>query len=134
MVNLPHPEGLRAMLSGSAEIQSQFTSMPFQNQALEVPGTRIVLNSYDIMGGPNTALMVWTTKKFRDENPRATRPSSTPCGRPRTSSTPTGAAPPNCTRAESGGKENADKIFALISDPGVRYTMAPSGCCRSRSS
>jgi hypothetical protein len=70
MVNLPHPEGLRAMLSGSAEIQSQFTSPPFQNQALEA-GARVVLNSYDIMGGPNTFLMVWTTKKFRDENPKS---------------------------------------------------------------
>ena len=70
MVNLPHPEGLRALLSGSKEITSQFTSPPFQNTALENPGIRTVLNSYDIMGGPNTFLMVWATKKFRDENPK----------------------------------------------------------------
>ena len=37
MVNLPHPEGLRALLSGSKEITSQFTSPPFQNTALENP-------------------------------------------------------------------------------------------------
>ena len=30
-----------------------------------------MLNSYDVMGGPNTFLMVWSTKKFRDENPKA---------------------------------------------------------------
>jgi hypothetical protein len=40
MVNLPHPEGLRAMLSGVGEIQSQFTSPPFQNQALEAERAR----------------------------------------------------------------------------------------------
>jgi NitT/TauT family transport system substrate-binding protein len=27
--------------------------------------------------------------------------------------------------AEGGGKENADRILALMSDPQVRYTMAP---------
>jgi len=88
MVNLPHPEGLRAMLSGQGELQSQFTSPPFQNQALEA-GARVVLNSYDIMGGPNTFLMVWTTSKFRSENPRtykavlnALREDPGPDGRP----------------------------------------------------
>ena len=70
MVNLAHPDGLRAMLSGSGEIQSQFTSPPFQNTAIE-SGARPVLNSYDIMGGPNTFLMVWSTSKFRVENPRS---------------------------------------------------------------
>jgi len=70
MVKLPHPEGLRALLSGSGEITSQFTSPPFQNRALENPAIHTVLNSYDIMGGPNTFLMVWATGKFRKENPK----------------------------------------------------------------
>ena len=39
-------------------------------KSLENPGVRVVLNSYDVMGGPNTFLMVWATKKFRDENPK----------------------------------------------------------------
>src|SRR4029079_13634368 len=70
MVNLPHPEGLRALLSGQGEVNAQFTSPPFQNMALENPAVHTVLNSYDVMGGPNTFLMVWATKKFREENPK----------------------------------------------------------------
>src|SRR5690606_22975894 len=70
MVNLPHPEGLRALLSGAGEITSQFTSPPFQYYALAEPGIHTVLNSYDIMGGPNTFLMVWSTEKFRSANPK----------------------------------------------------------------
>ena len=78
MVNLPHPEGLRALLSGSTEITAQFTSPPFQNTALENPAIHTVLNSYDVMGGPNTFLMVWATKQVpRRESRRPTRPSST---------------------------------------------------------
>jgi NitT/TauT family transport system substrate-binding protein len=29
-----------------------------------------VLNSYDVWGGPQTFVLVWTTSKFREQNPR----------------------------------------------------------------
>ncbi|HEX6633765.1 MAG TPA: hypothetical protein VF038_07330, partial [Usitatibacter sp.] len=70
MVKLTHPEGLRALLSGQGEVTAQFTSPPFQNIALENPKIHTVLNSYDVMGGANSFLMVWSTSKFREENPK----------------------------------------------------------------
>ncbi|MBL8347697.1 MAG: ABC transporter substrate-binding protein [Rubrivivax sp.] len=124
MVNLAHPEGLRAMLSGSAEIQSQFTSPPFQNRALEA-GARVVLNSYDIMGGPNTFLMVWSTAKFRNENPLSYK-SMVDALREATeliNANKRKAAEQYV--AEGGGKESVDSILAIMSDPQVRYTLAP---------
>jgi NitT/TauT family transport system substrate-binding protein len=124
MVNLPHPEGLRAMLSGSAEIQSQFTSPPFQNQALEA-GARVVLNSYDIMGGPNTFLMVWTTKKFRDENPKTYKALLDALREATDSINADKRRAAELYVKEGGGKENVDRILALMSDPQVRYTLAP---------
>lgn len=124
MVNLPHPEGLRAMLSGSGEIQSQFTSPPFQNQALE-QGARVVLNSYDIMGGPNTFLMVWTTTKFRDENPKSYKAIVDALREATDFINANKRRAAEMYVAEGGGKENADRILALMSDPQVRYTMAP---------
>jgi NitT/TauT family transport system substrate-binding protein len=125
MVNLPHPEGLRALLSGSKEITSQFTSPPFQNTALENPEIRTVLNSYDIMGGPNTFLMVWATKKFRDENPKSYRAVVDALKEA------TDAINADKKRAaeiyvkEGGGKESVDKLLAIMNDPQVRYQMAP---------
>ena len=124
MVNLPHPEGLRAMLSGSAEIKSQFTSPPFQNQALEA-GATVVLNSYDIMGGPNTFLMTWTTKKFRDENPKSYKAIVDALREATDSINANKKRAAEMYVAEGGGKENVDKILALMNDPQVRYTMAP---------
>ena len=64
--NLSHPDGLAAFLSGK-EITAYFSSPPFQYQALEKPGVRRILNSYDISGGPATFLVAWATGKFRDE-------------------------------------------------------------------
>ncbi len=124
MVNLPHPEGLRAMLSGSGEIKSQFTSPPFQNEALD-KGARVVLNSYDIMGGPNTFLMVWTTKKFRDENPKSYKAIVDALREATDSINANKRRAAEMYVAEGGGKENVDKILALMNDPQVRYTLAP---------
>jgi len=125
MVNLPHPEGLRALLSGSKEITSQFTSPPFQNTALENPEIHTVLNSYDIMGGPNTFLVVWATKKFRDENPKSYQAVVDAMKEA------TDAINADKKRAaevyvkEGGGKESVDKLLKIMNDPQIRYQMAP---------
>jgi NitT/TauT family transport system substrate-binding protein len=68
-VNLSHPDGLTALLSGQ-QITASFLAPPFQYRALE-KGMHKVLSSYDIMGGPASFLSVWSTGKFRAENPKA---------------------------------------------------------------
>ena len=125
MVNLPHPEGLRALLSGQGEVTAQFTSPPFQNTALENPAVRTVLNSYDIMGGPNTFLMVWSTKKFRDENPKTFKAVLDALKEATDSINADKKRAAEIYVREGGGKESADKILKLMSDPQVKYTLAP---------
>lgn len=125
MVNLPHPEGLRALLSGQGEINAQFTSPPFQNTALENPQVHTVLNSYDVMGGPNTFLMVWATKKFRDENPKTYKAVVDAMKEATDSVNADKKRAAEIYVKEGGGKESVDKILKLMSDPQVKYTMAP---------
>jgi len=67
-VSMKHPDGATALLSGASEITGHFTAPPFQYQELERPGIRTVLNSFDVLGGPATFNVVWTTAKFRHEN------------------------------------------------------------------
>ncbi|MBS0320200.1 MAG: ABC transporter substrate-binding protein [Proteobacteria bacterium] len=124
MVNLPHPEGLRAMLSGAGEIKSQFTSPPFQEEALE-RGAHVVLNSYDIMGGPNTFLMVWTTEKFRTEHPKEYKALYDALAEATASINANKRHAAELYVAQGGGKESVDKILALMNGPGVSYTLAP---------
>jgi sulfonate transport system substrate-binding protein len=69
-VSMKHPDAMAAMLSGKSEVTAHFGSAPFQYQELEDKRARRVLNSYDVLGGPSTFNIVWTTKKFHDENPR----------------------------------------------------------------
>ncbi len=69
-VSMAHPDGMAAMMSGKSEITAHFTSAPFMYQELEDKRVRRVLSSYDVLGGPSTFNLVWTTSKFHDQNPK----------------------------------------------------------------
>lgn len=70
-VTLPHPEATAALISGGTELTAHFGNPPFQNQILAAnPKARIVLNSYDVLGGPASATVLYATEKFRGDNPK----------------------------------------------------------------
>jgi NitT/TauT family transport system substrate-binding protein len=124
-VKLTHPEGLRALLSGQGEITAQFTSPPFQNIALENPKIHTVLNSYDVMGGPNTFLMVWATDKFRKENPKTYKAVMDAMREATDSINKDKRRAAQIYSDEGGGKEKVDFLLKIMEDPQVHYTLAP---------
>ncbi|HVC10723.1 MAG TPA: ABC transporter substrate-binding protein [Burkholderiales bacterium] len=69
-VSMKHPDGLAALLSPASEIDGHFGSPPFQYEELAHPGIHTVLNSYDVLGGPATFVVVWATSGFRAANPK----------------------------------------------------------------
>jgi NitT/TauT family transport system substrate-binding protein len=70
-VALPHPEATAAIIKGGTEITGHFGNPPFQEQGLAGnPNARIVLKSYDVLGGPSSATVLYATEKFRKESPK----------------------------------------------------------------
>lgn len=69
-VSLPHPDATQALLSHSGSISAHFSNLPFQYQELKDPTIHKVLNSFEILGGPATSVVVFATAKFRRENPK----------------------------------------------------------------
>ena len=70
-VAVPHPDATAAIIKGGTEITAHFGNPPFQDQALAGnPNARIVLNSYDVLGGPSSATVLYATEKFRNDNPK----------------------------------------------------------------
>ncbi|WP_295542178.1 ABC transporter substrate-binding protein [uncultured Pseudacidovorax sp.] len=68
-VSLPHPDATAALIKGGSEINTHFSSAPFYYQALAAnPAVHKVISSYDILGGPATFNVLYTTQKYRDEN------------------------------------------------------------------
>jgi NitT/TauT family transport system substrate-binding protein len=124
-VSLSHPDAQVALLSGSSEITAHFSSPPFQYQQLEKPGIRTVLNSYDVLGGPATFNVVWTTSKFRTENPKlydafvkALDEATAQINRDR-------KAAAEAYLRISKDKDTVADILAMLNDPLIVYTTTP---------
>jgi NitT/TauT family transport system substrate-binding protein len=70
-VALPHPDAAAAIIKGGTEITAHFGNPPFQEQELAGnPQAHIVLDSYQVLGGPASATVLYATEKFRAENPK----------------------------------------------------------------
>jgi NitT/TauT family transport system substrate-binding protein len=70
-VAVPHPDATAAIIKGQNQINAHFGNPPFQQQELAGnPGAHIVLNSYDVQGGPSSSTVLYATEKFRNDNPK----------------------------------------------------------------
>jgi NitT/TauT family transport system substrate-binding protein len=125
-VSMKHPDGMAALLSDASEITAHFTSPPFQYQQLDDPKVRRVLSSYDVLGGPATFNVIWTTSKFRQENPKvyaaflkAFEEAVAEINRDKST-----AADNYIQWAKFKG--NKDLLMKILNDPDVAFTMTPN--------
>lgn len=73
-IALAHPEATAAMLKGGSEISAHFSAPPFQQQEVAGnPAVHVLLNSYDVLGGPSAASVLYATEKYRTDNPKTYR-------------------------------------------------------------
>ena len=70
-VGLSHPDGLLAITNNSGGVDAHFTSSPFHEQEMKIPGMRTLTTNYEILGGPATAVVIAASTKYRDANPKS---------------------------------------------------------------
>jgi NitT/TauT family transport system substrate-binding protein len=68
-LSLAPPDATIGLIAGNAGFNSAFSVPPFQQQQLEHKEIHTVLNSFQVMDGPHTFTVAWTTSRFRDQNP-----------------------------------------------------------------
>jgi NitT/TauT family transport system substrate-binding protein len=126
-VGMNSPDATAALRSGIGEVDVNFSLPPFQYAELKVPGIHTVASSNEIMGGPHTFTLVYTTGAFHDANPKlyraflaAIKEAIDLINRDKS-----GAAKIyiDMTRA----KESVSDIVAILDDPQVKFTMTPEG-------
>jgi NitT/TauT family transport system substrate-binding protein len=124
-VSMPHPDATAALLSGKSEITAHFTSPPFVQQQLKDSRVHKVLSSYDVLGGPHTFNVLYTTAAFGDANPKTVAAIIAALEEANgwIASDPRGAAE-LYIKAE-GSKLAPDFVEAIIRDPDVKFTVAP---------
>lgn len=124
-VSMAPPDATIALLSGAGEIDAVFSVPPFQQQQLEKPGIRTVLNSYDVMDGSHSFTVAWTSARFREQNPilykammAAMTEATDIVNRDR-------RAAAALWIADSHSRLPLDFVDRVVSGPQVRWTMVP---------
>jgi NitT/TauT family transport system substrate-binding protein len=126
-VSMPHPDATAQILSGRSEITAHFTSPPFSQQQLASGKVHQVLNSYDVLGGPHTFNVVYTTTKFINDNPKTIQAFVRGLDR---ANDWIKANPKEATalyiKAENS-KLALDFVESIIRDPNINFTTVPEG-------
>jgi NitT/TauT family transport system substrate-binding protein len=123
---LPHPDAAAAIIAGGTEISGHFGSPPFQEQELaQNPNARIVLNSYEVQGGPSSSTVLYATEKYRKENPKTYRAFTAALAEAAeyASKNPEGAA--DIYLRTNKSKVDRAILLKIIRNPEVQFKISP---------
>lgn len=124
-VSMKHPDGVAAMLSGGAGITSHLTSPPFQQQELQDPNIRRILSSYEVLGGKSTFNNIWTTSRFREENPKTYQAFLNALAEAMELINADKDAAADVFIKQTNSKLDREFIAKIIKDPENEFTMTP---------
>jgi NitT/TauT family transport system substrate-binding protein len=125
-VSLAHPDAMVALMNNTSGVNAHFATSPFYEQEMKLPGARVLTTSYDILGGRASALVVVTTTKFHDANPKlykaflaAEKEAIDMINKDKR------AAAKAYVEIANDRKNTVDDIFAVINDKDYAFTLSP---------
>lgn len=72
-VGLPATQSSIELITGAGELTADFCLPPFSYEELRVPHNHLVLTSDEVLGGPVTSTLMYTTREFHERDPEAVR-------------------------------------------------------------
>jgi NitT/TauT family transport system substrate-binding protein len=124
-VSMPPPDATIALLSGAGEVNCAFSVPPFQNQQLEKAGVTTVLNSYDVMEGPHSFTVAWTSARFRNGNPVLYKALVAAMQEATDIVNKDKRAAGALWISDSKSKLSLDFVSNIVAGPQVRWTLVP---------
>lgn len=124
-VSLSPPDATIGLLGGSSAFDCAFSVPPFQQQQLQNPGIHTVLNSFDVMGGPHTFTVAWTTSRFHDENPTVYKALMAALAEATDVINKDKRAAAALWIEDSKSKLSLDFVNGVLAGPQVRWTLTP---------
>ena len=124
-ISLSPPDATIGLLSGGGEFTSAFSVPPFQNQQLAQPGIHTVLNSFDVLGGPHTFTVAWTSRQFHDKNPKLYRALLDALAEATKILNADKRAAAALWIEDSKSKLPLDMVSGILSGPQVKWTLTP---------
>ena len=126
-VSSGHPEAMAALLGGTSDIDAHFASAPFMYEELTKPGIHQVLDSYEVLGGPHTHNVVWTTTRFHDANPKIVEAFTGALQEALDQIKADPAAAAFYLKLETVKEMSAAQVEEIICQPENEWTMTPKG-------
>ncbi|MEI9806018.1 MAG: ABC transporter substrate-binding protein [Pseudolabrys sp.] len=125
-ISLSHPDATLAFIGNTAGVNAHFSTSPFYEQEIKVPGAHLITTSYEILGGPATALVITSTAKFREANPKAYKAVFEALSEAiATVNKDKRAAAQLYIEAARDTKSSVDDIVSMISDKDYHFTLRP---------
>jgi len=125
-VTLPHPEATAALIKGGTEINAHFGNPPFQEQGLAGnANVHIVLKSYEVLGGPSSATVLYTTEKFRKDNPKTYQAFVGALAEAARLATAKPELAADIFIRTNNSKLDRDFLVKVIKNPEVQYKITP---------
>ncbi|MEA2930021.1 MAG: sulfonate transport system substrate-binding protein [Hyphomicrobiales bacterium] len=124
-VSMGHPDAFAALNSGT-EVGSHFSSAPFQNRQLKMPGYHQVVSSYDIIGPHSVSCIVMTTK-FHDGNPKTVAALLGAMKEATAWIKADKKAAAEAYLRVTKDKMPVDELLAMLNDPNIVITIVPKG-------
>ncbi len=125
-VALSHPDAVLALTNNNAGVNAHFSSSPFYEQEMKVPGVRMLTTNYDILGGPATAVVIAASAKYRDANPKSYKAFVDALKEAiDTINKDKRAAAKVYLEEAKDTKDTVDDIHAIISAKDYAYTLTP---------
>jgi NitT/TauT family transport system substrate-binding protein len=125
-VSLAHPDAMVALMNNTGGVNAHFATSPFYEAEMKIPGARVLTTSYDILGGRASALVVITTTKFHDANPKiykaflaAEKEAIDTINKDKM------AAAKAYLEIANDRKSTLEEIFGVINDKDYAYTLSP---------
>jgi NitT/TauT family transport system substrate-binding protein len=125
-ISLSHPDATLAFIGNTAGVNAHFSTSPFYEQEIKVPGAHLITTSYEILGGPATALVLTTSTKFREANPKAYKAFYDALAEAiDTVNKDKRAAAKLYLEVAHDTKNSVDDILAIINDKDYAFTLQP---------
>jgi NitT/TauT family transport system substrate-binding protein len=125
-IGLSHPDALLALTSGTSGVNAHFSTSPFYEQEVKIPGVKTITTSYEILGGRATALVITASSRFREANPKTYRAFFEGLSEAiQTINKDKRAAAKIYLEQAQDKKNTVEDILRVIEDPDYAYTLRP---------
>ncbi|OLS59933.1 ABC transporter substrate-binding protein [Pseudomonas putida] len=121
---VPHPDATAALIAGGTELNGHFSNPPFQEQALANKDVHVVLDTYELLG-PNSPTVLFTTEKFRKDNPKTYKAFVEALAEAADFAQKDKAAAADTYIRVTKAKISRDELLKIIDNPKYEFTVTP---------